>query len=162
MSCQSNQNTVSQVTIVSNKLNRRQVREKIVQTLFQLNQKDTEITVDEALAFALEAGNDPEKGFENVRNGYLNEVLTGIMTHQMALNERISSHLTTTWTLERIAKIDLAILQLALYEMLYVDNERVPSKVAVNEAIELTKIFSDEKSSKFVAGILMKQVTQEA
>lgn len=48
--------------------------------------------------------------------------------------------------------MDVTILRLALFEMLYVDN--VPNKVVLNEAIELTKVFSDDQSRKFVNGIL--------
>ena len=61
---------------------------------------------------------------------------------------------TTGWTKERIAKVDLAILRLALYEILFRDD--IPSSVAINEAIELAKKYSTDESGGFVNGVLGK------
>ncbi|MEO2493869.1 transcription antitermination factor NusB, partial [Clostridium paraputrificum] len=58
------------------------------------------------------------------------------------------------WKLDRISKINLCILEMGIYEMLYVED--VPEKVALNEALELTKRYSDEKSVSFVNGVLDK------
>ena len=58
------------------------------------------------------------------------------------------------WKLDRVSKVNLTILRLAVGEMLYVED--VPEKVAINEAIELTKKYSDEKSVSFVNGVLDK------
>ncbi len=55
------------------------------------------------------------------------------------------------WKIERIANVELSILRLSLYEMLYTD---IPVRAAINEAIELSKTFGDEKSRGFVNGIL--------
>mgnify|MGYP002516849677 CR=1 FL=1 len=56
------------------------------------------------------------------------------------------------WTIERIFKIDLAILSRAIYEILFIDN--IPVKVSANEAVELAKKYSTEKSYSFVNGVL--------
>lgn len=56
------------------------------------------------------------------------------------------------WKLERLAKADLSVLRLAVFEMLF--DEDVPNPVAINEAVELAKIYGGEKSGKFVNGIL--------
>ncbi len=61
--------------------------------------------------------------------------------------EKNSQH----WKIERIANVELSILRLSLYEMLYTD---IPVRAAINEAIELSKTFGDEKSRGFVNGIL--------
>ena len=114
---------VSSVTKMSN---RHQVREKAVQTIFQLIRPQVPVSLDQACAFALEAGNDPDAGFEGSED----------------------------WTLDRLARIDLAILRVAFYELLYVSEDEVPSKVAVNEAVELAKTFSDDKSKQFINGVL--------
>lgn len=58
------------------------------------------------------------------------------------------------WDISRIDKMDLAIIRLAIYEMLF--DEDVPKRVAINEAVELAKIYSSEKSYKFINGILAK------
>ena len=58
------------------------------------------------------------------------------------------------WKLDRVSKVNLTILRLAVGEMLFVDD--VPGSVAINEAVELTKKYSDEKSTSFVNGVLDK------
>jgi transcription antitermination factor nusB len=63
------------------------------------------------------------------------------------------------WTLDRLTLVEKNILRLGLYELLEYDE--TPQLVAVNEAIELAKKFSDEKSSKFINGILSQFVTEE-
>ena len=58
------------------------------------------------------------------------------------------------WKIDRISKVNLTILRLAVYGMKYVDD--VPAKVAINEAIEIAKVYSDEKSVSFINGVLDK------
>lgn len=143
------------------KLTRRQVREKAVQTLYQLLDPQAGTTLESALAFSLEAGNDPEAGFEHIQDEYLQELVAGVQTQLETIDQQITTLLTEGWTLQRLAKIDLAILRLGFYEVLYVDNEKVPLQVAVDEAIELSKTFSDGKSTKFIAGVLSKFIADK-
>ena len=58
------------------------------------------------------------------------------------------------WSLDRLPKIERTVLRLAVYELLF--NEDVPDRVVLNEAIELCKTFGDEKSGRFVNGVLSK------
>ncbi|KFN92718.1 transcription termination protein [Tetragenococcus muriaticus PMC-11-5] len=74
------------------------------------------------------------------------------MIKNAVLDEKIEQHLRKGWRFERLAKIDVIILRIGLYEMLYVED--VPNKVALNESVELAKTFSDEQSRKFINGIL--------
>lgn len=67
------------------------------------------------------------------------------------LDDMISQHLVN-WKLDRIANVDRAILRLSVYEMVY--QEDIPVSVSMNEAIELAKLFGDDKASKFVNGVL--------
>lgn len=69
------------------------------------------------------------------------------------LDSKIGS-VSKGWSVDRMSKVDLAILRLALFEMLY--DEEVPVKVAINEAVELAKQFGGESSSQFINGILAK------
>ena len=71
------------------------------------------------------------------------------------LDANISS-VTEGWTTQRIGKAEITILRLALYEMLY--EEDVPSKVAINEAVELAKKFGGNESPAFINGVLAKLV----
>lgn len=148
------------VMYLANKLTkRRQVREKAVQTLFQLIDAPEYLTKELATSFALEAGNDPEAGFDEVSDGYLYELVDGVLSHQAQIDHEIESYLSE-WTIDRIAKIDLVILRVAFYEILFVSEEVVPAKVAVNEAIDLAKIFSDEKSRRFISGVLLEYLNK--
>lgn len=74
-----------------------------------------------------------------------------MIDHQVQLDEMISKHLVN-WKLDRIANVDRAVLRLAVYEMVYVED--IPVNVSMNEAIELAKRFGDDKATKFVNGVL--------
>ena len=82
---------------------------------------------------------------------YINDIITGFPGKCDEIDGIISSN-SKSWKLERIAKVDLAILRLALYEILYMED--IPQKVTINEAIELAKKYSAEKSYQFVNGLL--------
>ncbi|MDK2956815.1 MAG: transcription antitermination protein NusB [Desulfovibrionales bacterium] len=75
----------------------------------------------------------------------------GVWEKLPALDEVIGK-LSKRWRLERIAKVELAILRLGLYEILYCQD--IPLKVAINEAVELAKRYGDENSGTFINGIL--------
>lgn len=93
----------------------------------------------------------------NSENGLDAAYIINILKLVEEKSEEIDSKITASlvgWTMERISKINLCILRLATCEMLYVED--VPGKVAVNEAIELTRKYSDEKSISFVNGVLDK------
>ena len=68
------------------------------------------------------------------------------------LDQTIEKHLKGNWRINRISKMDLIILRIAIFEMKYIED--VPFAVALNEAIELAKTFSDDQSRKFVNGVL--------
>lgn len=85
---------------------------------------------------------------------YLPELVEGVLTHQSEIDAKIDQHLSSNWTLARLNKTDLLILRLAIYEMLYVDNDDVPAKVALDEALQLAKEFSDDRSRRFINGVL--------
>lgn len=144
-----------------NKLNRHEVREKAVQSLFQLQQTNNEHSIEEAISFALEAGNDPEAPYTGPASDYLHQLVLGVQNNKNAIDELIRGYLSSGWTIDRIASIDLAVLRLAFYEVVFEDEEQVPNKVAVNEAIELSKTFSDEKSRKFISGVLAKLLEKQ-
>ncbi|MBO5143319.1 MAG: transcription antitermination factor NusB [Clostridia bacterium] len=84
-------------------------------------------------------------------NLYINEMIDGIQSNESSIDEQIKSHLKD-WSFDRLSKIDLAILRLAIYEINY--REDIPCKVSVNEAVELAKIFGEDSSPAFINGIL--------
>lgn len=113
-------------------MKRREAREYAFKTLFQLDIND-----------------DLNEQAEN--NDYLTTVINGVKTYTTELDKLISDHLIN-WTIERIAIVDKTILRIALYEINYMED--IPVSVSINEAIELAHKYGDEKSSKFINGIL--------
>ena len=82
---------------------------------------------------------------------YISRILDGVLSHMTELDEKISAA-SVNWSLERIAKVDLTILRLATYEILYEDD--VPGSVAINEAVELANRYSEPSSGRFINGVL--------
>ena len=91
----------------------------------------------------------------NVKDGqaveYLNNVFDGIVAHSDEILSLISGNLKKDWTVQRISKVNLAILKLAIYEIKFME---IPFKVAINEAVELAKKYGDEAAPLFVNGVL--------
>ncbi|PKZ23310.1 transcription antitermination factor NusB [Aerococcus sanguinicola] len=85
---------------------------------------------------------------------YLLQLVSGVLANQEAIDARLDQSISGKWSVKRLEKINLAILRLALYEMFYVAEDRVPKVVAVNEAIELAKRYSDDRSRRFINGVL--------
>lgn len=79
------------------------------------------------------------------------ELIHGVIEHIAEIDSRIKG-LAHNWDFERIAKIDLAILRLAMFEMIY--RKDIPPVVSINEAIDLSKQFSNADSKRFINGIL--------
>ena len=86
---------------------------------------------------------------------YIELVLKGINSNLENIDNIILSNLKN-WTIDRIFKIDLAILRLAIYEILFMDN--VPVKVSANEAVELAKTYGNNDSKSFVNGLIAKVI----
>ncbi|ARI77099.1 transcription antitermination factor NusB [Halobacillus mangrovi] len=125
-------------------MKRRTAREKAFQALFQINNSD--IDTDEAIQHVVE---------EPVVDAFLHDLVHGVMNHRSEIDDRISSNLEN-WSFNRLPKVEKTVLRMAAYEMKY--KEDVPAQVAINEAVELAKIFGEEDSGKFVNGVLSKMV----
>ncbi|MBL9189409.1 MAG: transcription antitermination factor NusB [Opitutaceae bacterium] len=93
------------------------------------------------------------EGCEGPRDhyNYAEEVIQGVILNVEAIDARIKG-LAQNWDFARIAKIDLAILRMAMFEMLY--RKDIPPVVSINEAIDLSKTFSNADSKRFINGIL--------
>ncbi|MER1984919.1 MAG: transcription antitermination factor NusB [Solibacillus sp.] len=128
-------------------MKRTEARKKALQALFQLD--STELTVQEAIEYVLI---DDEQ-----TNDFLNRLVQGTTEHKEEIDAALEAKLEN-WTLSRLPKIERTVLRLAVYELLF--DEEMPNKVVMNEAIELSKTFGDEKSSKFVNGVLSKFTEQ--
>lgn len=93
-----------------------------------------------------------EEEFDIEREGsYAWTLVEGVFDNRSKIDEIIAGH-SQHWKLNRIAKVELTILRLSLFEMLFTPD--IPFKVAMNEAIELAKDFGDDNSKTFVNGVL--------
>jgi N utilization substance protein B len=81
------------------------------------------------------------------------EIVDGVVKNLTKL-DKIISKAAPEWPVEQITIVDRNVLRIGLFELLYSDPEKVPPKVAINEAIELAKTFSGENSGKFINGVL--------
>jgi N utilization substance protein B len=82
---------------------------------------------------------------------YAKELVTGVCNHLAEIDAHIQSA-AQEWPLQQMARIDKNILRLAIYEILF--NNTVPAKAAINEAVELAKLFGSNTSSRFINGVL--------
>lgn len=89
---------------------------------------------------------------------YIKDVWAGVEANQREIVEKISSNLKKDWKLERVSKVDISLLKLAIYEILY---KKIPFKVAINEVVELAKKYGEDNSASFINGILASIVKND-
>ena len=124
-------------------LTRREEREEIFRLLFETEFHGT-LTPEEIYDLAVDAREIPE-------SKYIRQVYFGVQEKKEELDAFISAH-SNGWRPDRIAPVSRSILRLGIYEMKYADD--VPPAVAINEAVELTKKFDEEKARSFINGVL--------
>ncbi len=129
--------------------NRSELREIIMKVIYQVN-----ILEETKLDYNL---SDLIKEQLEVKNDFVNQSVDGIIEHKKEIYSLANKYLTN-WTIERLNKVDQAILALGIYELMYTDT---PSVVAINEAIELSKVYSDESVTKMINGVLDKIYHEE-
>ena len=88
---------------------------------------------------------------------YIKDTVFGIKENLTDIEEIVKKCITEKWTIDRISKINISILKLAIYELKYKD---IPFKVVINEAVELAKKYGEDSSSKFINGALATAVKQ--
>ncbi|MCI6188781.1 MAG: transcription antitermination factor NusB [Clostridium sp.] len=134
-------------------MNRKKSREKAMELLFSITlSKDS---VEEAMEVFVD---NYEGNIKELDLDYIKALLEGVEANKNEIDSIIERNLQN-WKLDRISKINLTILRVGVYEIVF--DENIPKKVALNEAIELGKIYSDEKSVSFINGVLDK-VLKEA
>jgi N utilization substance protein B len=107
----------------------------------------SEPSEDETLVLSKELLNDPSQDLD-----LASYVIAGVKKHKSEIDQ-IITQCAPDWPLDKISKVDLVILRIAIFEILY-GKHKVPEKVAIDEAVELAKEFGNETSSKFVNGVL--------
>lgn len=114
---------------------------------FRTQSEDTSASIEEILGRNLERY---ESAIDD--KSFVEELVNGVLESQSALDEKIAP-IAPEWPIDQIARVDRSILRIGLYELLY-RSDKVPPKVAINEAVELAKAFGSDNSSKFVNGVL--------
>ncbi|MES2931700.1 MAG: transcription antitermination factor NusB [Patescibacteria group bacterium] len=129
--------------------NRHLARSVVLQTLFEW---DTSHRSDTDATAALQR-NVEEFGGDDTDRPFMEALLQGVLAKRADL-DLVITKAAPDWPLERIAPVDRNILRIGLYELLFADRSQVPAKVAINEAIELAKVFGGDSSGRFVNGVL--------
>ena len=130
------------------KMSRRKLRESIFLLLFRI-EFNTREELDEQMRMHIDSKTDMDEEDAD----YICKKLEDILDHLTELDETILK-ICKGWRLERLGKTELAILRLAVYELL--DDNDIPTSVAINEAVELAKIYCSEEAPRFVNGVLAK------
>ena len=129
--------------------NRSELREIIMKVIYQINlfdETDLDYDIDKLIKEQIE-----------IKNDFVTESVKGIIENKDKIYSLANKYLSD-WTMDRLNKVDQAIIALGIYELMYTD---VPSVVAINEAIELSKKYSDEAVTKMINGILDKIYHEE-
>lgn len=129
-------------------MNRRELRESIFQLLFM-----TEFNPSEEMGEQKELYLDGIENLQEKDQAYIQDKFEKIRDKITEIDE-ILNQASKGWKTSRMGKVDLTILRLASYEVLF--DEDVPAKVAINEAVELAKKFGGDDSPSFINGVLGK------
>ena len=129
--------------------NRHLARSVVLQTLFEWDTSN----VPDTDAPAILQRNVEEFGGEDTDRAFMEQLLQGVLAKRPDL-DLVIEKAAPDWPLPKIAPVDRNILRIGLFELLFADRTQVPAKVAINEAIELAKIFGGDSSGRFVNGVL--------
>lgn len=129
--------------------NRSELRKKIMTVLYQINVYETnkvEYNVDEVI-----------KEVSEVDSEFIKEIVYGVITYKEDIINIANNHLSG-WTLNRLGNTDQAILLMSIYELLYTDTPKI---VVIDEAINLAKVYSDDKVKNMINATLDKIYKEE-
>lgn len=126
-----------------NDISRYKMREQAFILCFEMLFSDTDID---------ELADNAGDARDEFLSDYALECAKGVRENRDVIDQQISDHLKTGWKISRISKVSLALMRLAVYEMLYRDD--VPVSVSINEAVELSKKYTIKDDTSFINGVL--------
>lgn len=129
---------------IMSKITRSELRKKIMTILYQVNvynNNKIDYKLDDVINEVLDIDND-----------FVKDAVYGVLTNINVIDEKANKYLNK-WTIDRLGFTDQAILRLGIYELLYTDT---PDIVAINEAVDLAKVYSDDDVKKMINGVLDK------
>lgn len=127
-------------------MNRRKSREETMKLAYQMS-----INQEKYYEVISKYKQNSQSDLKDIDFDYMERILKGIQNNLEKIDNKIRKY-SKKWDITRISKTNLAILRIAIYEIMYEDD--IPTKVSLNEAIELSKIYSEDKSSAFINGVL--------
>lgn len=125
-------------------MSRRNARELCMKVLYEMEMKkefDRTVLIN----------NEEYQLLKKRQDNYIENVINGFIKNQKIIDKTLEHHLKD-WKLNRISKVDLSVLRVATVEILFMDD--IDSNVSINEAIEITKSYSEDKSAKYINGVL--------
>jgi N utilization substance protein B len=134
-------------------MNRRKSREVAMKLLFEMSINKE--SFGEILNNFVE---NTDINLEDIDMEYVSRVVRGVNDNKEVIDKKIEENLIN-WKLYRLSKIDLSILRICTYEVMFESD--IPDKVSVNEAIELAKVYSEDKSSTFINGVLGNMIKKQ-
>ena len=134
-------------------MNRTAIREHAFKLIYSL-----EIQKQEDKQEAIELYMESNELTDEKAKAYIEEAIFGIEKNKKEIFKLIETNLKSDWRIERISKVNLAILKLAIYELKYTE---VPFKVVINEAVELAKKYGEDASKNFVNGVLASVIKEK-
>lgn len=129
---------------IMSKITRSELRKKIMTILYQVNvynNNKIDYKLDDVINEVLDIDND-----------FVKDAVYGVLTNINVIDDKANKYLNK-WTIDRLGFTDQAILRLGIYELLYTDT---PDIVAINEAVDLAKVYSDDDVKKMINGVLDK------
>ena len=125
-------------------MNKSEIREEMFKLIYSLEvQKSGDLN---QINIFLDNGN-----FKEVEKNKIKDDVLKIISLESEISEEISKNLKSDWNISRISKINMSILKIAIYEVIY---KKLPYKISINEAVELAKKYGDETSASFINGVL--------
>lgn len=136
-------------------MNRSKLREKVFRLVFRVAFNDREELEQQTELFF---GDEEQEGMTEKEQKQVQDKFDGVVAHLEEIDAMINEK-STGWNVSRLGKVELAILRLAIYEIVYDDN--IPGSVAINEAVELAKQYAADESPAFINGVLAKFMPKE-
>lgn len=130
-------------------MSRRELREQLFKLLFRIEFNEKEEMQEQTVFFFEEEENQADEKDAAFIEEKFHRIMEKLETIDASLNDKVNG-----WNTDRMGKVDLTILRLAVYEIMY--DDEIPTGVAINEAVELAKKFGQDSSPAFVNGVLAK------
>lgn len=130
-------------------MSRREMREQLFKLLFRVEFNPREELAQQEMFFFADEENDAGQEENAEISEKFNKIVDKLESIDQSLNDKVQK-----WDTGRMGKVDLTILRLAVYEIMY--DDEIPTGVAINEAVEIAKKFGQDSSPAFINGVLAK------